>query len=305
MCDVLLRGDVSLASGPHRTYSATVTSSQVVEVIRERHGLTLHAVGAFAGGEVGATDVRGDDGARYVLKWWDGDVASGRRVAELVERLRGRAYPIPRFILADEVCGVTVMLQEFVEGTVSDDVSEELVETLVFLNARQRGAGRPEDADWRSYLAGSLANGCEGYCLHAPLRDYDGRTAALLETILAAGEAVEALPTGDAVHLDFHHRNVLVVDGTVGAVIDWEGCRSGDALFDLVTLAFGLTRARVPARARERLWDEISRRATPEVRRAYAAHMALRQVDWSIRHRTPSDVDHWLEVSSEFLDRAS
>ena len=281
-----------------------MTLLQVVELIREHRGLNLRAVGAFAGGEVGATDVRGDDGSRYVLKWWDGDADSGRRAAALVERLRQRTYPIPRFILADDIDGVTVMLQEYVEGTVSDDVSEETIATLISLNHLQVGAGDLASPDWTSYIVGSLLNGCDGYCLHEPLRDYDRRTAALLETIQASGEAVDELPSGDAVHLDFHHRNVLVADGAVSAVIDWEGCRSGDSVFDLVTLAFGLTVAQVPARARERVREEVSRRAAPDVRRAYAAHMALRQVDWSIRHRTPADVEHWLDVASELLDES-
>jgi hypothetical protein len=279
-----------------------LTVGQVLELIHEHRGLDLHAAGVFAGGEVGATDVRGDDGSRFVLKWWDGDAAAGRRAAALVDRLRARGYPIPRYVIADDVGGATVMLQEYVDGTLSDDVSAATVKTLLALNGRQVGEGDAEFAEWSAYIAGSLLHGCDGYCVHQPLRDYDRRTAALLETIRGIGERVGDLPSGDAVHVDFHHRNVLLAEGTVAAVIDWEGCRSGDAVFDLVTLAFGLTVARVPAAARERVWDEARRRAAPNALRAYVAHMALREVDWSIRHRTAADVDHWLAVAHTFLD---
>jgi hypothetical protein len=279
-----------------------VTVAGVLELIREHRGLNLHAAGVFTGGEVGATDVRGNDGSRFVLKWWDGDAVSGRRAAALVERLRARGYPIPRFVVADDLGGVTVMLQDYVAGAVSDDVSAATVETLLALNGLHVGEGDAERSDWSTYIAGSLLQGCEGYCVHEPLRDYDRRTAALLETIRATGEGVGDLPSSDVVHVDFHHRNVLLDGEAVAAVIDWEGCRSGDAAFDLVTLAFGLTVARVPASARDRVWDEAHRRAQPDALRAYVAHMALRQVDWSIRHRTAADVDHWLEVSSGFLD---
>jgi hypothetical protein len=279
-----------------------LTVGQVLELIREHGGLDLHAAGVFAGGEVGATDVRGDDGSRFVLKWWDGDAAAGRRAAALVDRLRARGYPIPRYVIADDVGGATVMLQEYVDGTLSDEVSAATVKTLLALNGRQVGEGDAESAEWSAYIAGSLLHGCDGYCVHQPLRDYDRRTAALLETIRGIGERVGDLPSGDVVHVDFHHRNVLLAEGTVAAVIDWEGCRSGDAVFDLVTLAFGLTVARVPAAARERVWDEARRRAAPDALRAYVAHMALREVDWSIRHRTAADVDHWLAVAHTFLD---
>jgi aminoglycoside phosphotransferase (APT) family kinase protein len=185
---------------------------------------------------------------------------------------------------------------------VSDDVSAATVETLLALNGLQAGEGDAEDGDWSRYIADSLMLGCDGYCLHEPLRDYDRRTAALLETIRATGEAVVDLRSGDVVHVDFHHRNVLLHGGRISAVIDWEGCRSGDSAFDLVTLAFGLNVARVPVAARERVWEDARRRAEPEALRAYVAHMALRQVDWSIRHRTAADVDHWLAVSHTFLD---
>jgi hypothetical protein len=279
-------------------------AEHVLELIREHRGLTLRSAGVFTGGEVGATDVRGEDGSRFVLKWWDGDAAAGRRAAAIVERLRARGYPIPRFVIADDLGGVTVMLQEHVAGTVSDDVSTATVERLLVLNGLQAGLGDTEPADWSTYIAGSLLHGCEGYCVHQSLRDYDRRTAALLETIRTTGEAVRDLPSGDVVHIDFHHRNVLLDDGAVAAVIDWEGCRSGDAAFDLVTLAFGLTVARVPAAARDRVWEAARRRAEPKALRAYVAHMALRQVDWSIRHRTAADVDHWLDVAHTFLDAA-
>jgi len=278
---------------------------QVVEQISAQRGLRLRVVGVLAGGEVGATEVRSDDGSRFVLKWWDGDPDSGRHVAALVERLRALGYPIPRFRLADDLGGVTVMLQEFVGGVSSDDVSDETIDTLLALSRLQIGAGDADSRGWTSYIAGSLLRGCDGYCVHESLGDYDPRTAALLETIRAVGDGVGALPGGDVVHVDFHHRNVLIDRGAVAAVIDWEGCRSGDAAFDLVTLAFGLTVARVPAPARDRVWDEARQRTTPEALRAYAAHMALRQVDWSIRHRTATDVDHWLTASQSFLAAAS
>jgi aminoglycoside phosphotransferase (APT) family kinase protein len=280
---------------------ATVTLSQVVELIHDKRGLDLRAVGVFAGGEVGATDVRAEDGSRYVLKWWEGDEDAGRTVSVLVERLRQRGYPIPRFIVADDLDGVTVMLQEYIAGKVTDEVSDDVITTLLSLNALQKEAGTAADDDWTTYIAGSLLNGCDGYCEHKSLREYDRRTAALLETVHAVGEAIESLPSGDVVHADFHHRNVLVADGAVSAVIDWEGCRSGDSVFDLVTLAFGLTVAQVSSKARDQVWEAVRRRAVPDVRRAYVAHMALRQVDWSIRHRTPQDVDHWLRASSDFL----
>ncbi len=285
-----------------------MTTAQVVDLIREHRALDLRLVGAFAGGEIGATDVRGCDGTRYVLKWWPGPehLESARRAAVLGERLRNRSYPVPRYPLVDAVNGVTVMLQEHLDGAAGDVVADPVAGELCLLNELQAGAGDLDGGAWREHIVGSLVEGCDGYCVHQSLRDYDARTASLLDEIERIGRSahLDRLPTGDIVHGDFHHRNVLVRDGRVGAVIDWEGCRSGDRLFDLVTLSFGLSVASVSERARERVWQIVCDGTEREARRAYVAHMALRQVDWSIRYRTTADVDHWLAVSEDFMKRA-
>jgi aminoglycoside phosphotransferase (APT) family kinase protein len=105
----------------------------------------------------------------------------------------------------------------------------------------------------------------------------------------------------DAVHLDFHHRNVLSVGGRLSAVIDCEGYRSGDRMFDFVTLAFRLLVATSPAEAERDLWHQIRAAREPAIVDAYIAHQALRQVDWSIRHRTPADVTAWTRRSHALL----
>ena len=105
------------------------------------------------------------------------------------------------------------------------------------------------------------------------------------------------------VHRDFHHRNALWRGDDLAAVVDWEGAGSGDPAFDLVTLAFGLSVSTAPPGARELPWAAAERSRPPQLLGAYAAHMALRQVDWSIRHRTDADVGHWLAVARAALDR--
>ncbi len=117
------------------------------------------------------------------------------------------------------------------------------------------------------------------------------------------GEEPDTMPDGDAVHTDFHHRNVLRANGDIRAVIDWEGSRGGDRLFDLVTLAFTLPAARSPAGAAARVWRRVEAAGARPVIEAYVAHMALRQVDWSIRHHGPGEVGLWLDTAEEALAR--
>jgi len=74
-------------------------------------------------------------------------------------------------------------------------------------------------------------------------------------------------------------------------------------MFDLVTLAFCLSVAECSATAENRLWALIQRSSMAVTATAYVAHMALRQFDWSIRHRTADDVTRWLARSEEILEQ--
>ncbi|GIH17465.1 phosphotransferase [Rugosimonospora africana] len=94
---------------------------------------------------------------------------------------------------------------------------------------------------------------------------------------------------------DYHPDNLLVHNGHIAAVVDWDGAGRGDRHFDLVTLRFDLSR-RAPELTG---WlDGLLRDAIPAGRlRAYWAHMSLRLVDWSIRHHGPAAVDDWLSIA--------
>jgi aminoglycoside phosphotransferase (APT) family kinase protein len=196
-------------------------------------------------------------------------------------------------------------VQTWVDGRQREDLDEAMVGRLTELALRHGEVEVPASDAFGTWLTNSLLEGCEGYCVHEPLRTHSDQTRALLDRIhvIGARTAGRIEPSTGVVHRDFHHRNVLWQGDEVAAVIDWEGAGAGDPAFDLVTLAFGLSVSTGPPRARELPWGAAERSCSPELLQAYAAHMALRQVDWSIRHRTPEEVEHWLRVGRAALDR--
>lgn len=152
----------------------------------------------------------------------------------------------------------------------------------------------------------TLVEGADGWALHEPLRQHSAATRDLLHRIEAIGLAMRpaAFSDDDLVHIDFHHRNVIrSPGGDVRAIIDWEGARAGDRIFDLVTLAFGLALADCEPGVEQRVWSTIAG-ADPETIGPYVAHMALRHLDWAIRHH-PDDVPRWIETSSRHLQRVA
>ena len=101
-------------------------------------------------------------------------------------------------------------------------------------------------------------------------------------------------------HGNFHHENLLIRDGRITGVIDWDGAGRGDRRFDLVTLRFGLRPDNSTDGARA--WLETMLDAMPdEVLRPAWAHMSLRMADCAIRHFSPADVPYWLDLAETRL----
>lgn len=85
-------------------------------------------------------------------------------------------------------------------------------------------------------------------------------------------------------------------------MIDWEGVCAGDRAFDLVTLWFySDDQPATDALLHQHLRSTVA----PERLRLYVAHMALRQVDWSLRFHDRAAMRRWLARSHMALTLAA
>lgn len=280
-----------------------MTAATAIRQLADEHGLVLRLGGRCPGGEVGAFFASAGGGRRFVLKWSDDrdDLAYFGRIVERVNRLRSVGYPAPGYLTPFLIEGGVVLLQREMPGRWSDDIPHDLVDTVLRLNSLQEDQAEPSGT-WTDYIRMTLTEGADGYCIHETLQTSTSEARSLLRWVESVGRSLGALPEGDLVHIDFHHRNMLRQGSELVAVVDWEGCRPGDRAFDLVTFCFGLTHA-VPADGvEERLWRQAGQLASREALAAYVAHMSLRRVDWSIRHH-PDEAARVLEFAVDYARR--
>ncbi len=175
---------------------------------------------------------------------------------------------------------------------------------LLELHKGRIGLARPEDkSNWPDQLIQTLTLGGDDYCLHSSLRNYDARTARLLDRIVEIGHAVAPrdLPGGDVVHWDLHSGNLLQIDHRLTGIVDTDFVKVGDAAFDLATLAVSACAIDCEQGVRGQLFD-LAIEPLDEARRyAYIGHLLLRVLDWPIRYSRTDEVEFWLSQSDRLL----
>lgn len=243
--------------------------------------------------------MRWPDEHRSVLKWRPHcravDMQAGSLAVTEVLRLAG--YPAPATELIAQVDHAVVIVQELLPGTKIEHLDHRGLDQALELNQLQadRLADRLDIPTMELHLRDDGA----GYCLHEPLRQHNRRSAALEHWVAAVGADHPARMVGhDAVHMDFHPGNILATGGSITGVIDWDGAARGDHRFDLVTLRFGIHAKEADPRVTQHL-DAVLDSLPEDILRPAWAHMSLRMVDWAIRHFTPADVEHWLDLAEQ------
>lgn len=277
----------------------------LIAQINAAHGTALRLAQRYADGEQGAFALHDTSGAAFVLKLSanPSDVVRLQGVAARVARLRERGYPAPHYLLAGATTTHAYSVQTALPGAPVRHVAAAQLPELLALNTLQAGQGHGGDDDpWPGPVVRPTLEGGPGYCLLEPMRSYSPETATLLDRLqaLVRRGATLALPQDDLVHFDFNPLNILADEGRISGVVDWDGVCSGDRAFDLATLLFYSHGNRVVA---DDLYAAARTLVGPEAVALYLAHLAHRQLDWSIRFHGAAAVAYVLDVAQRQLDR--
>lgn len=258
----------------------------------------------LAGGEFGAYAATTADGAPAILKRVPPDPRLHvDRVAgplHLAETLRREGYPAPRFLDVGRVGGEIYTVQEACAGDVPDRLSEPHVHQLLELWRRHEGGGKRAGLpplDWLGRLGGELDAARR---LLADTGDAEPRAVTAKAIGLLDDSDPSVLRTTDAVHGDFHHRNLLADGDTVTAVFDWEGARVGDSRADVLRLASAAVGAGQVEPAGELLLHAAVEREVPRAVRAVLGAIQVLD-DLRFGRYTKLDVVPWALRCADFL----
>lgn len=278
----------------------------LLQQINKIHATTFELGTRYATGEQGAFAVTDHMGRKAVLKWRPGTHSLRRcqQAKAVTDLLRSISYPAPCYLCIGNALGGTYSLQLALPGSPPSVITSASLPRLLELNALQIGCALPELPDWHDEVVNTVLFGGDGYCLHTSLQQHSSETADLLRSLQTLVSTYRDAPhrVRDIVHGDFHNTNILVHDGQVSGVIDWDAPFAGDCSFDVATLLF--YSYDVPE-MREILWQYILERASPKLLSVYLAHLILRQVDWSLRHHDQATIDCYLSRAHAILSSFS
>lgn len=262
--------------------------------------------GRAPGGESGgAWFATAADGEPVLLKWFAGQGMADRYAVLLpaLDVLRSRGVPVPEYRFVRAVDAWTLSAQQVLPGRSFPTAPPALVDRMIECVCAAAGIVGPQPAParpgWGELVIHTLTVGEDGWAQHDSLRAHSDRARRIIEFVESVGTDADAgwFPTSGLVHFDLHTDNVLALDdGTLTGIVDWEGARAGDHLYDLVAYAFDLDGHG------QQIWDRVEPLVEPHVLRAYVAHMTLRRTDWAIRHR-PEDVRRQLDRAERMLGR--
>lgn len=273
---------------------------QLLQHINETHNTTFILSGRYADGEQGAYAIADQEGQHYVLKWSVGGtdhLDQLRYASAITDRLRATGYPAPAYLYTGTAFDSTYFIQTALPGVPMQRLTRYYLPQALKLNELQIGqAPGSGPRNWRQEVINTVLYGGNGYCLHEALQHHSPETAQLLHTLqeIVLTHQDEVPTANDIAHFDFNPANLLISNGTISGVVDWDGVYAGDCAFDLATLLFY---AYDDLSLREQLWQALLAGTSLNILSVYLAHLMLRQTDWSLRF-------HDAATSNQYLDRS-
>ncbi|WP_127532898.1 aminoglycoside phosphotransferase family protein [Paenibacillus kobensis] len=278
-----------------------MNSLSILDLVNRQQHAHYRMISKFENGVQGAFTIQDDTGKEFVLKWADKPELTARigEALRYTELLHSQGYPLPRYVHIGSALNGRYSVQEKLPGSLCDPKElPKLLPRILELNELQRGKAVP-GGSWPEPIVQAVLQGGTEFCRHEPLLQHSSATAELLDLLKRTASAYEQYEyaANDIVHFDFHHQNLLVQEGELSGVVDWQFPLAGDRTFDLLTL---MLYTEPDSEVWNRLWEVSRQRIGRGTASIYLSYLLLRQANWCIDH-WPAWLDHWYKVAKKVL----
>ncbi|UJF34031.1 aminoglycoside phosphotransferase family protein [Paenibacillus hexagrammi] len=275
--------------------------ASLLNMINEKEDTSFQLVSKFKQGTQGAFTIQDHAGNEFVLKWGHSAELTSRldEAAAYTSELKRKGYPLPLYTHIGHTDGWSYSIQEKLAGTLCPPENLPVhLPRILEINELQRD--QVKSSHWPERIVNAVIYGESEFCSHQPLLHFSSATAELLIVLQNVMYTYDrhTYRTTDIVHFDFHHQNLLVHEGQLSGVVDWQFPCAGDCTFDLLTL---MLYTEPDSKAWNQLKQAAERHVGKDVASIYLSYLLLRQICWCIEH-WPAWLDHWFRVAKKALD---
>jgi phosphotransferase family enzyme len=225
-------------------------------------------------------------------------------VGRVVDRLVALGYPTPRLVASGSLHnGIDYCLQGYIEGAPLDRLTREALPQVLQVIDRQANLDIPSKRDWcvMVYLAVCGEDSDVANVIH----NHSPAGAELVVRIRQSlnGLDLADLPRADIVHGDFNTGNIIMNEGELAAVIDFQSVGRGTRVIDLATLLFNEWAEVGDTEIAKQLRDHAVPIAGEKVLLLCLARSAFARIQGAVLRRESGYVaDHLVDLSHRLVD---
>jgi hypothetical protein len=280
----------------------------VIRAVNAQHGTHYELLNRFDKGEWGAYRIAEPCKQPVVLKFFlnlsntnivDADPDLARNITD---RLLSLGYPVPKYIYSGLINhGIYWVQQELPGKPLWVNPTVEQIERILSFLLLQENQAVSEKQNYslliKDTVFGKRLRGLQS------VQNYSSELREFLDKLMLSVKDLEGLmlPKSDIVHGDFSYHQVMIDDGNITGIIDWQEAGCGDWLVDLTRLIYSLHDR--PQLANPVI-KHVKQEGLPRIR-LYTAFTAIEMLSWPIQqsqtnieksfHKAKSAVDFVFE----------
>ena len=225
----------------------TEVINEVIRIVNENHGTSYELINRFDRGEWGAYRIAEPDKKSVVLKFFthlsntnivDADPELAK---DITDTLLSLGYPVPKYIYTGRIGKGLYWLQQELSGKPlwQNPTVEQIEKVLSFL-LLQKNQAVSEKQNYSLIIKDTVFGNRLGGL--RSIQNYSPEMSEFLDNLMLSVKDLErlSLPKSDIVHGDFSYHQVMVDDGKITGIIDWQEAGCGDWLVDLTRLIYSL-----------------------------------------------------------------